>query len=162
MSKSGNMKILSFLAITLWTIIGLSCSLASMIAFDVGNRMIYRLTGFDQIYINYGQTSANVAQHEIFMIIFSHSQSWNARLARITCRNANMMRNALSTREEVGVGFLQSIISFFIHLDRIIFKNCGKQCHRTSIVTTCEVCKEDDKECNEKGVQCNYCLFWIR
>ena len=59
-SKSGNMKLLSFLAITLWPIIELSCSLAQMKAFDVGNRMIYGLAGFDQIYFSYGQSSANI------------------------------------------------------------------------------------------------------
>ena len=46
---------------------GLSFSLASMIAFDVGNRMKYGLTGFDQIYVSYCQSSANVATRNGFV-----------------------------------------------------------------------------------------------
>ena len=39
-----------------------SCSLAQWIALDVGNRMICRLTGFDQICVSYGQSCRNTVR----------------------------------------------------------------------------------------------------
>ena len=67
-SKSEILKILTFLAISLWPMIRLWYSLAQMIADDVWNQMIYGLAGFDKIYAYYGQTSANVAMRIMILI----------------------------------------------------------------------------------------------
>ena len=68
----GKFENFTLLAIILWPVIGLWYSLARMIAFDVGNQMIYGIDGIDLFSTSQSQLIAYISLRHLHFGISGH------------------------------------------------------------------------------------------